>query len=95
MNFSYWLVYVVAVLVLTVTPGPSVMMCVSTSVNHGPRKALVAALGSTTAIVGIMTLSALGLGAVLAASIDTTAPPAMPADRAARPALREPSWRMA
>lgn len=68
MNFSYWLVYVVAVLVLTVTPGPSVMMCVSTSVNHGPRKALVAALGSTTAIVGIMTLSALGLGAVLAAS---------------------------
>ncbi|MFP5392401.1 MAG: LysE family translocator [Gammaproteobacteria bacterium] len=55
-------------LVLTVTPGPSVLMCVSTSVNLGVRKALLASLGSTTAIVGIMTLSALGLGTALAAS---------------------------
>ena len=43
-------------------------MCISTSVNLGPRKALVASLGSTTAIVGIMALSALGLGTALAAS---------------------------
>ena len=68
MTFSTWLLYVVAVLVLTVTPGPSVLMCVSTSVNLGARRALVAALGSTTAIVGIMALSTLGLGAVLATS---------------------------
>jgi threonine/homoserine/homoserine lactone efflux protein len=68
MTFSTWLLYVAAVFVLTVTPGPSVLMCVSTSVNLGTRKALVAALGSTTAIVGIMVLSALGLGAALAAS---------------------------
>ena len=57
MTFSTWLLYVVAVLVLTVTPGPSVLMCVSTSVNLGARRALVAALGSTTAIVGIMALA--------------------------------------
>ena len=68
MTLSAWLLYVAAVLVLTVTPGPSVLMCVSTAVNLGPRKALVASLGSTTAIVGIMALSALGLGAALAAS---------------------------
>ncbi len=68
MTFSTWLLYVAAVLVLTVTPGPSVLMCVSTSVNCGVRKALIASLGSTIAIVGIMTLSALGLGTVLAAS---------------------------
>lgn len=43
-------------------------MCISTSVNMGPRKALIASLGSTTAIVAIMVLSALGLGAALAAS---------------------------
>jgi threonine/homoserine/homoserine lactone efflux protein len=68
MSFSTWLLYVAAVFVLTVTPGPTVLMCVSTAINLGPRKALTAVLGSTSAIVGIMALSALGLGAALAAS---------------------------
>ncbi len=68
MTLSTWLVFVAAVFVLTVTPGPSVLMCVSTSVQHGPRRALIAMLGSTSAIAGIMLLSMLGLGTVLAAS---------------------------
>lgn len=68
MTLSTWLLYAAAVLVLTVTPGPSVLMAVSTSVNLGPRKALLTSLGSTSAIVGLMALSALGLGALLAAS---------------------------
>lgn len=68
MTLSTWFLYVAAVLVLTVTPGPTVLMCISTSIHLGPRKALTAALGSTAAIVGIMALSALGLGAALAAS---------------------------
>ena len=68
MTLATWFLYVAAVLVLTVTPGPSVLMCVSTSVNLGARKALTASIGSTTAIVSIMALSALGLGTALAAS---------------------------
>ena len=68
MALSTWLMYVLAVLVLTVTPGPSVLACVSTAVQSGRRAALVTAVGSTSAIVGLMALSALGLGAVLAAS---------------------------
>lgn len=68
MPLHTWLVFVAAVLVLTITPGPSVLMAVTTSVNRGFREAVWAALGSTTAIVGIMTLSAAGLGAILAAS---------------------------
>jgi RhtB (resistance to homoserine/threonine) family protein len=68
MNLSTWLLFAAAVLVLTITPGPSVLMCISTSVQHGPRRALLAAIGSTTAIAGIMVLSMLGLGTVLAAS---------------------------
>lgn len=68
MLLSTWLLYVAAVFVLTVTPGPSVLRCVSTAVNLGPRKALITSLGSTSAIVGLMALSALGLGALLAAS---------------------------
>ena len=68
MSLTTWLLYVVTVLVLTVTPGPSVLMCISTSVQHGPRRAMAASIGSTTAIAGIMILSMLGLGTVLAAS---------------------------
>ncbi|MEY4507086.1 MAG: hypothetical protein RL297_1664 [Pseudomonadota bacterium] len=68
MTLTTWLLYVAAVLVLTVTPGPSVLMCVSTSVQYGPRRALVSSLGSTTAIACIMVLSMLGLGTVLASS---------------------------
>ena len=68
MSLNTWLVFVAAVFVLTVTPGPSVLMTVSTSVNRGFRQAVLAALGSTSAIVGIMLLSAAGLGAVLLAS---------------------------
>jgi threonine/homoserine/homoserine lactone efflux protein len=68
MTLSLWTLYVAAVLILTVTPGPSVLMCVSTSVKFGAGKALLASLGSTTAIVGIMTLSALGLSTLLASS---------------------------
>jgi threonine/homoserine/homoserine lactone efflux protein len=68
MPFDTWLVYTAAVFILTVTPGPSVLNVVSTSVNHGFRQGALGALGSTTAIVGIMVLSAAGLGAVLAAS---------------------------
>lgn len=68
MTFSTWFLYVAAVLILTVTPGPSVLLCVSTSVQHGPRRAMLASLGSTSAIASIMLLSMLGLGTILAAS---------------------------
>ncbi len=68
MSLSYWLLYAAAVLVLTMTPGPTVLLCISTSVQQGVKAAWVSALGSTTAIVGLMLLSMAGLGTVLAAS---------------------------
>jgi threonine/homoserine/homoserine lactone efflux protein len=68
MSLNTWLIFVAAVFVLTVTPGPSVLMAVSTSVNRGFRQAVLASLGSTSAIVCIMALSAVGLGAILSTS---------------------------
>lgn len=68
MPLQTWLLYALAVLVLTVTPGPTVLMCVTNGVNHGARRAFFSAIGSITAAVGIMACSALGVGAVLAAS---------------------------
>lgn len=68
MTLETWLLYAAAVLVLTVTPGPSVLMCVTSGVNDGAKRTLFAALGSITSVVGIMACSAIGVGAVLAAS---------------------------
>lgn len=68
MPLETWLLYVVAVFVLTVTPGPSVLMCVTNAVNHGVRRTFFSAIGSVTAVTGIMACSAIGVGAVLAAS---------------------------
>jgi threonine/homoserine/homoserine lactone efflux protein len=68
MSLQTWLLYTAAVLVLIVTPGPSVLMCVTHGVNHGARRTLFSALGSITSVVGIMACSALSVGAVLAAS---------------------------
>lgn len=68
MVFSDWLVYALAVLVLTATPGPSVLLCVSKSVSSGFNCAMASAIGSLSAIFAIMTLSFTGLGMVLATS---------------------------
>jgi threonine/homoserine/homoserine lactone efflux protein len=67
-SLQTWLLYAAAVFVLTVTPGPSVLMCVTSGVNHGARRTFFAAIGSVTAVVGIMACSAIGIGALLAAS---------------------------
>ncbi|PHS79616.1 MAG: flagellar biosynthesis protein FlgM [Rhodospirillaceae bacterium] len=68
MHFEIWLYYFLAVLVLTASPGPSVLLCVTKAVTHGFRASVFTALGSLTAIVGVMTLSFTGLGVVLASS---------------------------
>lgn len=68
MSLSTYLLYLAAVALLVLSPGPTMLMCMTNSLQHGPRKALAAAAGSVTAVLGTMLLSALGLGALLAAS---------------------------
>lgn len=68
MALDTYLVYLAAVLVLTASPGPSVLLCITKSVTQGFRASVFAALGSLTAIVGIMTLSFTGLGVLIASS---------------------------
>ncbi|HEY3046014.1 MAG TPA: LysE family translocator [Polaromonas sp.] len=68
MTLTNYLLYLAAVALLVLSPGPTMLTCMTTAVNHGPRKALASASGSVTAVLGVMLLSALGLGALLAAS---------------------------
>jgi len=68
MSLTTYLLYLAAVAVLVVSPGPTMLMCMTTALNEGKSSALVAAVGSISAAMGIMLVSALGLGALLAAS---------------------------
>ena len=68
MTLSTYLIYLAAVTLLTLTPGPTMLMTLTNSVNHGPWRALASLSGSLAANMVIMMLSALGLGALLSAS---------------------------
>ena len=68
MTLTTYFLYLAAVALLIFTPGPTMLMCMTTSLNHGPRKAMTSVAGSVSAVLGVMLLSALGLGALLAAS---------------------------
>src|SRR6478609_7895548 len=68
MSLSTYLLYVAAVALLVVTPGPTMLMCMSNSINHGARRAMTSVAGAVTAVLCVMLLSAMGLGALLAAS---------------------------
>ncbi|MRD45708.1 LysE family translocator [Caenimonas koreensis DSM 17982] len=68
MSLATYLLYLGAVAVLVATPGPTMLMCVSNAINHGPRRALASGAGAIAASFVIMAASALGLGALLAAS---------------------------
>lgn len=68
MTLATYLLYLAAVALLIVTPGPTMLMCMTNSINHGSRKAMTSVAGSVTAVLGVMLLSAMGLGALLAAS---------------------------
>jgi len=68
MVLQIWVYYALAVLVLTASPGPSSLLCMTKGVTVGWRLAAITALGSLTAITCIMTLSFTGLGVVIASS---------------------------
>lgn len=68
MSLHQWLIYVSVLLVVIATPGPSAILCMTHGVAHGTRKASATVLGGMSASLILMMLSALGLGAVIAAS---------------------------
>jgi threonine/homoserine/homoserine lactone efflux protein len=68
MDLQLWLYYLIAILILTASPGPSVLLCVTKSATQGFNYAVYSAFGSLIAIIGIMTLSFTGLGVIVASS---------------------------
>ncbi len=68
MSWNIWLLYVSLAGAVILSPGPSALLCVSHAISHGARKTVATILGGITASMTLMLLSALGLGAVIAAS---------------------------
>lgn len=68
MSLQHWLLYVSVVLAVIVTPGPSAALCLTHGASHGVWRATATVLGGMAASLSLMSLSALGLGAAIAAS---------------------------
>lgn len=68
MTLAVWLGFLLAALLIAVTPGPGAVLSVGTGMRHGYRAALTAILGLQAAIVVHLLIVAIGFGALLATS---------------------------
>ena len=68
MSFETWLAFVAASAVIVLIPGPTVLLVVSYALGQGWRAALPMAIGVALGDFTAMTLSLLGIGALLMAS---------------------------
>lgn len=68
MDFNIWLAFLVAAIVIAVTPGPGAVLSIATGLRHGYPNALRAIIGLESALLVQLLVVALGLGALLAAS---------------------------
>lgn len=68
MSLELWLAFVAAAAIMCVIPGPTVTLVVGYALAQGRGTALATALGVVLGDAVAMTLSLLGLGAILAAS---------------------------
>lgn len=68
MTLPVWFGFLLAAIVIAVTPGPGAVVSMSTGLRHGYRSALRVILGLQVAILAHLVVVAVGLGALLAAS---------------------------
>ncbi|WP_428696804.1 LysE family translocator [Stappia sp.] len=68
MSFENWFAFTIACIVLTLVPGPSVLLVVGQALTRGRKAALMCVAGDLIGGIVLMLLSFLGVGAILAAS---------------------------
>jgi threonine/homoserine/homoserine lactone efflux protein len=67
MTFNTWWLFILMTFVVSATPGPNMLLVMSSSARHGLRAAVATMLGCMTALLAMMSISAAGLGALLQA----------------------------
>lgn len=68
MSFQMWVPFALATTVILVIPGPTIILVISQAVAHGRRSVVPLVAGVLLGDFTAMTLSLLGLGAVMSAS---------------------------
>lgn len=68
MSIEVWIAFVLASAVILIIPGPTILLVVSQAIAHGGRSVIPLVAGVVLGDFTAMTLSLLGLGAVLSAS---------------------------
>lgn len=68
MSPDTFLLYLAAILLIAISPGPMAMLSMSHGMHFGKKRSLATALGSVLAALCLMLASATGLGALLAAT---------------------------
>lgn len=69
MAFDAWLVYLLAAIGLSLSPGPNSLLALTHGALHGRRKTLFTIAGGSVGFVAIVALSLFGIGALLKASL--------------------------
>ena len=69
MDLNNWLVYLLAAIGLSLSPGPNGLLALTHGVLHGWRKTLYTVLGGVCGFTLVIALSMFGIGALLKASI--------------------------
>lgn len=69
MALHTWLVYLLAAIGLSLSPGPNGLLALTHGALHGRRKALFTIFGGASGFVAVIALSMFGIGALLAASL--------------------------
>jgi homoserine/homoserine lactone efflux protein len=68
MDLAVFLTYLLATIILSLTPGPGVFSSISSGLHHGLRRGVWNAVGMQAANLVFVAVVALGLGAILVAS---------------------------
>lgn len=69
MDFHTWLIYLLAAIGLSLSPGPNGLLALTHGALHGRRKALYTIFGGAFGFVAVIALSMFGIGALLKASL--------------------------
>ncbi|MEO6031130.1 MAG: LysE family transporter [Burkholderiaceae bacterium] len=69
MNLHTWLIYLLAAVGLSLSPGPNGLLALTHGALHGRRKALYTIFGGACGFVTVVALSMFGIGALLKASL--------------------------
>ncbi|MFO1341167.1 MAG: LysE family transporter [Burkholderiaceae bacterium] len=69
MDWHTWLIYLLAAIGLSLSPGPNGLLALTHGALHGRRKALYTIFGGALGFVVVIALSMFGIGALLKASL--------------------------